>query len=81
MLCISLLTAKCLVFLWLLQWETPIVNAPVLDKIVDAAPHTPSYVEKTAASFFEAVEAQDTEAVKALFVLSALRRIQLLKQR
>lgn len=43
-----------------------------LDKIVDAVPHTPSYVEKTVASFLEAVEAQDTEAVKALFAPSAL---------
>lgn len=43
-----------------------------LDKIVDTAPHTPSYVEETAASFLEAVEAQDAEAVRALFAPSAL---------
>lgn len=45
-----------------------------LDKIADAAPHTPSYVEETAASFLEAVEVQDTEAVKALFAPSALAK-------
>ena len=44
----------------------------VLNQIVDAAPHTPSYVEETAVRFLAAVEAQDTQAVKALFAPGVL---------
>lgn len=48
------------------------VPEEVLREIADAAPHRPSGTERAAAAFFEAVDARDGEAAKALFAPSAL---------
>ena len=49
--------------------ETVLESLPeeLLDRIAEAAPHSASNVEEAADSFFQAVDARDTEAAKALF--------------